>query len=448
MKKLLIAAGFLLVLFLAAFRFYLYPRLQILNGHAAKTLCSCIFVAGIPEEKAISEDIGFFPVSLATKKVNHEEKSVTADFWGFRPKKAYYRPGLGCAIFNHSEPKTEGIALGFNTSDTLKRWFDYVDTVQIISDQQSADIQKALDWAFEEEDPTNPKLITRAAAVVYKGQLIGEKYAKGFDKNSRLLGWSMTKSITAVLYGILERNGMIQLDDSMKMNEWKGSAKEALTIRHLLNMSSGMKWSENYADRSSVTIMLYESDSLGKKASSAPIAYQPGEKWYYSSGTSNILSHALAHYFEDQLSYQKFPYESLFARLGMSSMQLEADAGGYFVGSSYSWASARDWAKFGLMLMNKGVFAEDTIVNTSWVDFMTTPVPDSEGKYGGQVWLNASGQLPDVPADAFYPNGFHGQRILIVPSKELVIVRLGETYYEPNFDFNEWAKMIIQALEI
>lgn len=447
MKKLLIALSVIVTLLLLGFRLYLYPKLPILNGNVAKTLCSCVFVAGIPEERAIQEDIGFFPVSLGSKAVNYEEKSVTADFWGFQPKTAFFREGLGCALFNQTKPSQEGIARQANIPDSLANWFDYIDTVEVLNQKQTEALGGAMNWAFTEKDPENPEMITRAVAVIYKGQLVGEQYAPGFDKDSRLIGWSMSKTVTAVLYGLLEKNGDLTLDDPVNIDQWKGTDKEKLRIRHLLNMSSGLEWDENYNDRSSVTAMLYESDNLGLAASEAAPQYPPGEKWYYSSGTSNVLTYAMANYLPNQAAYLRFPYDSLFARLGMSSMLMETDAAGYFVGSSYSWATARDWAKLGVLLLNKGVFAGDTLLNASWVDFMTAPVEKSERSYGGHVWLNADGHFKDVPKDAFFAIGYHGQRITVIPSKDLVLVRLGETYDRAGFDFNTWIKQVMDAIE-
>ena len=446
MKKFLVAIAVIFLLVVAAFRGYLYPRLTILNGHAAKTLCSCVFVAGIPEEVAMNEDIGFFPVSLATKKVDHDEKSVTASFLGFKAKKAIFREGLGCAIFNQKSPDQRQFEIDRQIPDSLVNWFDRNEGASTLTDSQLKNLEEAMAWAFEEVDPADPKIRTRAVAIVYKGKLIGERYAPGFDKNSRLLGWSMTKSITAILYGILEKEGRLTLDDKVPLEAWTGDEKNELTLRQMLNMSSGMDWQENYADRSSVTKMLYESDNLGEAASKAKLSETPGTKWYYSSGTSNILANALSSYFATQEDYIQFPYRSLFNRLGMGSMIMETDASGHFVGSSYSWATARDWAKFGYLMINNGVFNGDTLINSNWVDFVRDPVEDSKGAYGGHFWLNAGGRMPDVPLDAYSCNGFHGQRVQIIPSEDLVIVRLGETYFEPDFDFNLWTAKVIEAI--
>ncbi len=445
MKKILIVLLVIIGLMVAALAFYLFPRLQILNGHAAKVMCSCVFVAGIDEEVARAEDIGFFPVSLGNQTVDYEQRKVTADFFGFKLKTAIYREGLGCAISSATAPKGMGLTLG-EIAYSAVDYFERQDSSAALVMTTVPDVESALEWAFSEEVPESPSKITRATLVVHKGRLVGERYAPGFDKDSQLLGWSMTKTITALLYGILERQGRLSLDDAMPVPEWRGTDKEALTIRHLLNMASGLEWQENYADRSGATIMLYESDAMGKMAAEAELTARPGEKWYYSSGTSNILATALASYFDDLEAYQRFPYEQLFGPLGMQSMVMETDAAGYFVGSSYSWATGRDWAKLGLLMLNDGVFEGDTIVNPSWIEFMKTPLADSKGLYGGQTWLNAGQHMSNTPADAFSARGFHGQRVQVIPSKDLVIVRLGETYFEPNFDFDEWNARIIDAL--
>ncbi|MEM9328372.1 MAG: serine hydrolase [Bacteroidota bacterium] len=447
MRRFLVICFVLVVFVVGAFSFYLFPRLQILNGHAAKTLCSCVFVGGIDEERAKKEDIGFFPVTLGSQWVDYEKKEVVADFFGFKPKRARFREGLGCAIYNELPVSQESLVL-----IDVEESYTGVDALQseraltAHSDAQIQAVERAMEWAFAEEDPENPTKITRATLVFHMGELVAERYAPGFDSNSRLLGWSMTKTITALLYGILERQGRLSLDDPAPIPAWEGTDKEGITIRHLLNMSSGLAWSENYADRSSVTVMLYESDAMGVMAASASKEFEPGEAWYYSSGTSNILAALLSSYFEDQKTYQRFPYEALFAPLGMKSMCMETDAAGYFVGSSYSWATARDWAKLGLLMLNQGVFEGDTLVNPSWIEFMREPVPASDGLYGGQLWLNAGGKMSATPDDAFSARGFHGQRVQVIPSQDLVLVRLGETYFEPNFDFDEWNQRVISAL--
>lgn len=433
------------------FRFYLYPRLPILNGHAAKNMCSCIFLAGSSESLVKKQELGFFPVNLATIKIDQEKKSVTASVWGFRPKTAYYREGLGCALFNQKTPsQQERLLLHTTPVDSLVNWFEHQakGKTPVVTPQQQAKLEKAIDWAFRQANPQ--KLFTRATLVIYKGRLVAERYAKGFDKNSHFMGWSMTKGVTVLLYGILAKQGKITLDQPVNLPAWKGTPKEEVTYRHLLNMQSGLQWVEDYGNVSDVTKMLYQSDALGKMASKVSSEFTPGTEWKYSSGTSNLLAYVLASYFPNQKSYQEFPYKALLHRIGAYSMVLETDAEGYFVGSSYSWATARDWAKLGMLVLNNGAWNGEQIIDKSFVDFIRKPLPKSKGHYGAGFWLNATSNpkkyMPDVPKDAYSYRGFHGQRVEIIPSRDLVLVRLGETHKESAFSFNEWTKKVLEAL--
>ena len=451
-RRLIIYIIAVIVLFpVIGFRFYLYPRLPILNGHAAKNMCSCVFVAGIPEDKVKTQELGFFPANLAKIVINKEEKSATATVWGYGAKTAYYREGLGCALYNGKKPAKKTFQIPSTRHDSLANWFDkqVKSTSSMVTPDQQKKLEAALDWAFREGNPT--KLFTRATLVVYKGQIVAERYAKGFNKESRFMGWSMTKGITALLYGILAKQGKLKIDDPVNMPAWKGKSKAKITYRNLLNMQSGLEWDEDYGSMSDVTRMLYTSNALGQFASQKPLEFPPGTEWKYSSGTSNILSYALVNFFPDQKSYQEFPYQALLHKIGAYSMILEADADGYFVGSSYSWATARDWAKLGLLMLNNGAWNGEQIVEKSFVDFIRKPLPKSQGHYGAGFWLNDTTDpkelMPDVPKDAYSYRGFHAQRVQIIPSKDLVIVRLGETHDEPSFSFNEWTKQVINALE-
>jgi len=451
-RKLIIYIFLSIFLVLAiAFYFFVYPMLPILNGHAAKNMCSCVFVANIPEETVRKQELGFSPMFLASIKIDEKEKSVTSSVFGLASQKAYYREGLGCALFHNKKPSEEKLSLKVNKIDSLENYFDCQaqKNPKILNQEQERKLEAALDWAFRTENPE--KLFTRATLVIYKGQLVAESYAEGFDRKSLFMGWSMTKGITTILYGVLVKEGKLSLDDPLKIPEWKGTPKEKITYRNLLNMQSGLAWVEDYGKPSDVTRMLYQSNNLGKKASQSKVAFPANKQWEYSSGTSNILAYALSFYFPDKKSYQKFPYEALLHKIGAYSILLETDASGFFVGSSYAWATARDWAKLGLLMLNNGKWNGETIIDKEFVDFIRKPLPNALGHYGAGFWLNNTTDLekymPDIPKDAYSFRGFHAQRIEIIPSKDLVIVRLGETHNELNFDFNIWLKMIIDALE-
>jgi hypothetical protein len=191
--------------------------------------------------------------------------------------------------------------------------------------------------------------------------------------------------------------------------------------------------------------MLYRSHDSYKVAIDVPYGKKPGSEWKYSSGTTNILSGIMRTVIGNDQAYHEFPYREIFNKIGVSSMILETDAAGNFVGSSYGFATARDWARFGLLYYREGIWKNDTILPKGWVDYTRNPVADSKGEYGAQFWLNRSRSLPDAPEDMFFCDGHRGQRIFIIPSRKLVVVRLG--FSEEGFDHNLFLKGILAAIK-
>jgi CubicO group peptidase (beta-lactamase class C family) len=198
--------------------------------------------------------------------------------------------------------------------------------------------------------------------------------------------------------------------------------------------------------------MLFKKRDAGIYASHAPLKDEPGKVFYYSSGTTNILSWILRNKVGDSV-HHRFPYENLFYKIGMNSMIMEPDAGGTFIGSSYAYATARDWARFGLLFLNDGMWGSERILPEGWVEFTSTPaVGAPKGEYGAQFWLNAGSKgnpenrmYPDVPTDLFWADGYEGQNVFIIPSENLVIVKLSQS--SGNYlDDNKFLSEIIRAL--
>ncbi len=193
--------------------------------------------------------------------------------------------------------------------------------------------------------------------------------------------------------------------------------------------------------------MLMQSDDMLSSALDNKAKYKPGTHWNYSSGDANLLSGILRNRINNDAGYHNFIYTKLLYPNGMLHTKVETDASGLFVASSYSYGSARDWARFGMLFLNNGVFAGDTILSKKWVDFMKTPAESSDGNYAGTFWLKESNPLQalkDVPDDVFFADGFIGQRIYIIPSKKLVVVRMG--YCLTNFNLNDFLREIILTL--
>ena len=450
MKKPFLYGGSLLVLIFAGFYFFVYPKLMIVTGYAAKNMCSCVFVAGIDEKKVKAEDLNFDIIPLANIKVDYDNKEVYATVLGLSKKTAIYNENTGCALVNKistDEVYRYGSAWTVQKYDSLENWFEYIDTVEYFTESQQLKMDKAINAVFIEEDSLNPKINTRAALVLYKGQLVGEQYAEGFDENSRLMGWSMTKSLTATMFAQLDADGKVDIKDKAGIPVWQEDARSEITWESLLHMNSGLLWEERYDNVSDAVLMLFNSDAVGEYAMSSPFESAPNMVWEYSSGTSNIIATQLNTYFHTQDEYVRYPYERLFHKIGMYTMLMETDAAGNFVGSSYSWASARDWAKIGQLYLQNGTWAGEQILTKEWIKFIQQPAPNANNVYGGHFWLNRDGAMPDVPTDTYSLAGFHNQKVYIIPSKELVVIRLGLTYNEPDLDFNAWLKQVIEALE-
>jgi len=323
-----------------------------------------------------------------------------------------------------------------------------------------ARLSRALDDAFSEPDPGRLRR-TRAVVVVHGGRIVAERYAEGFGPQTPLFGWSMTKSVTNALCGILVREGKLDLFAPALVPEWNhaGDARRAISVDLLLRQSSGLRWNEVYETSpfdSSVIAMLY---GIGHRdmaafAASQPLAHPPGTVWYYSSGTTLILSRILHSLIGSEADYHAFPRRELFERIGMKSALIEPDAAGTFVGSSYSYATARDWARFGLLYLRDGTWEGARILPVGWVDYTRTPAPAApHGEYGAHFWLNAGAANrgapspdPRAPADLFYASGHDGQVVAIVPSRDLVIVRAGLTPDDGRYDLNGFLAEVVAAL--
>ena len=317
-------------------------------------------------------------------------------------------------------------------------------------------IQQALDAAFEEPAEGRYRQ-TRAIVVAYDGQLIAERYAPGIDTDTPLPGWSMSKSVMNALVGILVRQGRLQLHDSAPVPEWQspGDPRQHITLNHLLHMSSGLKFDEVYAPGSDVTDMLFRSKDFAALAAAQPLENPPGQSWHYSSGTTNIIARIVRRVIEGHYdSVTTFAHEELFVKLNMKSAVFELDPSGTFVGSSYVFASARDWARFGLLYLQNGQWYGQPVLAKDWVDYTRTPAPAApQGKYGAHFWLNAGKPndpqqrpWPRIPADTFYAQGFQGQSLTVIPSHKLVVVRLGLTLRSDAWDFEMFIHNLLTAI--
>ncbi len=426
-----------------------YPKLYIATGYAAKCMASGIFVAGREPEMVQANDLDYSIVKFTSNVINYNEKSVTSSLFGLSKQKAIYREGLGCCLIDESTPLKLIPAYSLPKTFTAHSWRNPWPDGDRMSDTifpeiDTTSLKNAVEVAFDE--PGEKVKRTAAVVVAYKGKLVAEAYWKeqAITPDTKLWGWSMNKSMVNAMIGILVKQGKISISAFAPVEEWLYDKRREITVNDLMHMSSGLKWNEDYSDVSDATTMLYRDRNCYKSAINAPFEKKPNTEWKYSSGTANILSGIIRNTLNNDQQYFEFPYKELFNKLGMYSMVLETDAHNYFVSSSYGYASARDWAKFGQLYLQDGVWKGDTILPKDWVTYTRTPADVANGQYGAQFWLNRSKKLPDVPEDMFSCQGHRGQRIFIIPSRQLVIVRLG---FEGNhFDFNQFLAGILKAI--
>jgi CubicO group peptidase (beta-lactamase class C family) len=309
--------------------------------------------------------------------------------------------------------------------------------------------------AFDE--PNSEKLLrTRAVVVVHHGRIIAEHYAPGFTERTPLSGWSMTKSVTNALIGILIGQGKLARDNDNLLPLWsqQGDSRADITLDHLLHMSSGLEFKEVYRQDNDVTAMIFRSDDASGYAANKPLNHPPGSHYEYSSGTTNILCRVIRETIADDASYHAFPYKELFHPIGALSAIIERDAKGTFVGSSFMYASARDWARLGLLYANDGIWTGGrSILPDGWVDYSRTLAPAAteatEKRHGAHFWLGFEdpAKLPKLPEGIFHMSGHEGQFVTIIPEENLVVVRLGLTLHPGAWKQEEFVAKILGALQ-
>jgi CubicO group peptidase (beta-lactamase class C family) len=416
---------------------YAWRTFAGISGYGAKNLCSAVYIQKRDPQAVIKEEFSEFPLSLGRFTLDEKDSSVTATVWGFARRKAIYRQGLGATLVNgldevslRAQQFNLPVPIAIN-SDSISwpQGNKLPDTLSVTVDRQKLD--QIMEEAFRELKAGKP-VHTRALLVVYDGQLVAEKYAPGYDQHTPMLGWSVSKSLTAALVGILVKQGLLDINDPAPVPEWKGSPKENITIKQLLQQTSGLAFREIYDRPSEVVEMLFSQGDMAAYAAGRPLKHEPGTVFNYCGGNSNILGRMIRDIVGEK-EYAAFPYRALFHKIGMNSLLLEPDAAGVYIASSYSYATARDFARFGLLYYNNGNWNGEQILPEQWIQESIQPATaDPRKHYGYQFWLNGFAEgdtlrrwYPGVPADMYFADGYGGQDIYIIPSKKLVVVRLG-----------------------
>jgi CubicO group peptidase (beta-lactamase class C family) len=413
--------------------FYINSLLPIITGYPAKYLCSAVFISNRAQAEVEALDLNFSFIKYTKNLVNFQDSSVTSSFlWG--KSKAIYRKGFGSTLLRGIDEETlrkikfpNSAAANYNQDTIVWPMGNLLskDTLSEIDKMKLAPVTKKLMI----ENGYNGTAF--AFMAIHKGIPVAESYKKEFNAKTRFQSWSMAKSVTNALAGIMEKEGKWDITKPANISEWQNDDRKQITINDLMQMQSGLQWNEDYGNRSDVTFMLYCENDFAQFTYNQPLRFPTGSKWYYSSGSANIISHLIRKSLNNDTEYYTFPYSRLFNKIGMPDAVFEVDASGNQVGSSYIYATARDYARFGLLYLQDGIFNGERILPEGWVNYCTTPASDSKGGYGSLFWLNKAKYFPSAPDDMYSCNGHDGQHIFIIPSKELIVVMLG---YSPKPD--------------
>ncbi len=442
-------AGVLLVMTGVAWAVARLWRIAAIGAaYKAKILCTAVFGAGRDIDPRHAPEVSsdsYRLLRLFGAHIDRDRRSVTVSFAGMRPRLAVHREGLGSTLVRGTDRAPVGKSPASGVVAHSRPWALGVTPSRL---------GHAVDLAFTEPNPRRLRR-TRAVVVVQHGHLIAERYAPGFDRDSRFSGWSMTKSVMSALMGILESDGLTSLDAKALWPEWRApDARAGITIEDLLRMRSGLRFSEVYSDFSSdVMEMLFNAPDVVSYAVSRPLAAAPGTVWAYASGTTNILSGIMRRAVGEE-HYLTWPRRRLFDPLGMDSAVMELDAAGNFVPSSFMLATARDWARVGQLVLQDGVWEGRQILPAGWVRFCVTPTPQSPAaNYGAHWWLQLQpeigGGTPEsarIPRDAFFAVGHEGQTLTVIPSRGLVVVRMGLSIYVDAWNQAQFIAGVVDAV--
>jgi len=296
MKKIILISILALVTLSLIYGIYhAWNALPIYTAYSAKIMCSCVFISDRDQSSVLAEDLSSF--GMADLNVNYLDSTVTSDVMGLAPRTAVFRDGLGCTLVlgtTAEQLKSEKVHIIKPDDRQANNYWPTGDNFaggEFTAELDEDALDRALNKVFEEQDPDHLQG-TRAVVIVYKGKIIAERYAQGFNRDTPLIGWSMTKSVINALVGILVQMNLLHLEDDHLFDEWsdEGDPRSKITLDQLLRMSSGLKWDEIYSGPSDATEMLFNAPSPPLLALSKSLEFPPDSSWKYSSGTTNIIS--------------------------------------------------------------------------------------------------------------------------------------------------------------
>jgi len=418
-------------------------ELQLVSAAAAKIVCSNVFMAKRDVDTVLRADLlalghpVFHLIKIDVSTVDH---SVDAGLFGLiAERRAQYVEGRGCTnVLNDQSWDRPAAQQPSPKADADTLW----PTGEKVQLSDNARLQAAVN------DPVLQGPGTRAIVVVHNGRIVAEAYGQGFTASTPLLGWSMTKSVTAALVGLAIKDGKLSLDQKQLFPQWAGDARSDVSVADLMAMSGGLQWNEDQGRLTDPGRMEYLVRDAAAFARDRALVAPPGTTFHYSGGESILLTRLWQNAIgEAALSY---PRDRLFNPLGMNSAVIEADEAGTLLGEGFLYANAHDWARFGEFLRLGGEWNGQQLLPAGFVDYMRSPFPASDEGHGpvygrGQLWLARGLGFDDLPADTFMLAGHLRQVVAIIPSRKLVILRMGMTREDIGYSYARLLRAVVVA---
>ncbi|MEM0953183.1 MAG: serine hydrolase [Pseudomonadota bacterium] len=427
-KTAIIALAGLLSLLLLLGAAWFGPGAVALPPIIVSAACNITYTGRQPKDLVLQYDFNGMgdDYSWLELRFDDERQAVSLDLFGNEIAASFYKRGYGCA------------------ADTAARRalpehrFADVVTVPTLVDvsSQFPQLNALIKDEFASDGEGLGTVVNhRAALVLHQGRIVAEHYVAPYSEETRFQSQSMAKTINALLWAAADMQGLAIMDNPVQAPEWpKDDPRQAITNRDLLNMSSGLDFEENY--ETSVTTQYFKmlsSGDLGGFAARLELAYEPGMRWYYSGADSNLAARSLrAALDENNLTVSGFAEQALFSKIGARDIELVTDDSGTFWAASFVFASARNWARIGQLILDRGMVEGEPVVPADFIDALATPLPSSNGQYRHSFWLNRGlefgeerAHAPGLPEDTLSLSGYGGQKVHVIPSGDMVIVRLG-----------------------
>ena len=408
----------------------------------AKLLCSGIFVSGRDPDAVIEQDLHwsedtFHDWDLTEWIVDRDAGRV--DLISVMPRSrqrvsasSVYHPGHGCTLLPAGAERVAFEPRQF-VDAASKPIPPEAYALPVGRPANAGRMQQALEFAFANERHAIPQQ-TRALVVIHKNAVVAEAYAPGFTATMPMLGWSMGKSLSAALLGVVVRETGLDVEQPAPIQAWRMPSDPRSTISplNLLQMAGGLRFrnpgfgdSLYYTDRHQHESVYFKGQDTERLVLEAPLRFRPGTVFQYRN-TNTLAIMSLIKQINRQAGkdHLLWPHRALLARIGAGSFVLEPDTHGNLIITGNVYATARDWGRAGLLFLNRGRVGGESLWPDDWLDILTRP-STARSSYGGQIWLNTTGVMPDVPGDAFFFRGWLGQLVVVIPSRDAVIVRLG-----------------------